>query len=81
MKMTSNIPPAEEVTELDREILIMEHTRQLHRQEDSLLTAKLEIKKSERAVQKFKDTIESLEQAIAETKAQIADIQNGGEYK
>lgn len=79
--MTSNIPPAEQMTELDREILIMEHTRQLNRQEDSLLTARLEIKKAERAVQKFKDTIESLELAIAETKAQIATIQKEGEYK
>lgn len=67
------------MTELDREILIMEHKRTLGRQEDALLTARLEIKKADRAVQRFKDTIGDLETAIAETKAQIADIEKGGE--
>jgi predicted nucleic acid-binding Zn-ribbon protein len=79
--MTSKVPSAEQVTELDREILIMEQQRQLGRQQDALLTAKLEIKKAERAVQKYKDTITSLETAIAATQAQIADLQEGGEYK
>lgn len=75
------LPPAEQMTELDREILLMEQQRQLMRQEDALLTANLEIKKAERAVQKFKDTIDSLTTAIAETKAQIASIKEGGDYK
>lgn len=79
--MTSNIPSAEEVTELDREILIGEAQVQLHEQERSLLMAKLQIKKAERATQKFRDTILSLEDAIANTKAQIADLEKGGEYK
>jgi len=43
--------------------------------------AKLQIKKAERATQKFRDTILSLEDAIANTKAQIADLEKGGEYK
>ena len=79
--MTSNIPSAEEVTELDREILIGETMIQLNEQEKSLMVAKLQIKKAERATQKYRDTISSLEKAIADSKAQLADLEKGGEYK
>lgn len=69
----------DEMTELDREILVMEHSRLLMNQQNALLTARLEIKKAERAVQKYSTTINDLEKAIAETKAQIADLEGGGE--
>lgn len=77
---TKSMPKStDEMTDLDREILVMEHKRTLGRQEDALLTARLEIKKADRAVQKYKDTIDSLVDAIADTKAQIADLEKGGE--
>jgi hypothetical protein len=79
--MTSNIPSAEEVNELDREILIGEAKIQLNEQEKSLMVARLQIKKAERATQKYRDTINALEEAIANSKAQIADLEKGGEYK
>ena len=63
------------MSDLDREIIVMEWTRQLNNQENALLSANLEIKKAERAVQKYHDTILSLQTAIAETKAQIASFQ------
>jgi len=62
------------MAELDKEILQMELAKRLNSQENALLTAKLEIKKAERAVQKYKDTIDSLTDAIAETKAQMQQI-------
>lgn len=60
------------MSDLDREILGMELEKRLNSQQNALLTAKLEIKKAERSVQKYRDTIESLETAIAETKEQMA---------
>ena len=69
----------DQMTELDREILIMEHKRGLMNKENALLTARLEIKKSQRSVQKFADTIDSLEEEIAKSKEQIADLEKGGE--
>ena len=57
--------------DLDREILQMELAKRLNSQENALLTANLEIKKAERAVQKYRETIGSLEIAIAETKARM----------
>ena len=62
------------LSELDKEILLMEHQRQLNQQENSLLSARLEIKKAERAVERYQKTITSLEKAIEESKAQIADL-------
>ena len=62
------------MAELDKEILGMELAKRLNSQENALLTARLEIKKAERAVQKYKDTIQSLNDAIAETKAQMQSI-------
>lgn len=62
------------MSDLDKEILQMELERRLNGQENALLTAKLEIKKAERAVQKYRETIDSLEEAIAETKSEMSQI-------
>ena len=62
------------MAELDKEILQMELAKRLNGQENALLTANLEIKKAERAVQKYRDTIDSLKEAIAETKTQLQSI-------
>lgn len=61
------------MSDLDREIYAMELEKRLNSQENALLTARLEIKKAERAVQKYQETIDSLEAAIAETKALLSE--------
>ena len=61
------------MSELDKEIYQMELAKRLNGQENELLTAKLEIKKAERAVEKYQETIDSLTSAIAETKSLIAE--------
>ena len=79
MPTRSTPKSTDQFSDLDREILVMERQSQLAMQKNSLLQAEIQIKKATRSVEKYRDTIDSLHTAIADTESQIADLLKGGE--